>query len=212
MVLMSSNTVQPAVSYRRAQNGGTQQYTEEEINALVAEADLRGLICAAHAHSTAGIQAVIGAGVNSIEYARFLDVQTIAPAIEHGTYFSMDIDTTEYILQGREKADISAKSIDKERVVGTKHRDSFRKAAKAGVKIVFGTVAKVYPHGNNAKQFSIMVQFGMTPLQAIHATTINAATLLGKQQLLDSIKERKLADLIAIPANPLEDIKKWNSV
>lgn len=118
---------------------GAQQYSQEEMNALVAEANLRGLVTAAHAHGSDGIKAAIKAGVNSIEHASFLDEQAIQLALEMGTYFSMDIYTTEYILSEGEKAGILQESLDKERVVGQRQRDSFSAAVKAGVKMVFGS-------------------------------------------------------------------------
>lgn len=185
---------------------GAQQYSQEEMNAIVEEANLRGIHVAAHAHGTDGIKAAIRAGVRSIEHASFLDDEAIKLAKQHGTYLSMDIYNTEYILGEGEKAGILPESLDKERMVGSKQRDSFSRAVKAGVKMVFSTDAGVYPHGDNGKQFSRMVRFGMTPLQAIQAATINAATLLGQEAQLGSIEAGKLADIIAVPGNPLENI------
>ena len=191
---------------------GAQQYSQEEMNALVAEANLRGLVTAAHAHGTDGIKAAIKAGVSSVEHASFLDKEAIKLAKKYGTYFSMDIYTTEYILGEGEKAGILQESLDKERVVGTRQRESFRQAVKAGVKMVFGSDAGVYPHGDNPKQLSRMVQFGMTSMQALQAATINAATLLKKESLIGSISEGKLADIIAVEGNPLEDISTVENV
>lgn len=191
---------------------GAQQYSQEEMNALVEEANLRGLVVAAHAHGTDGIKAAIKAGVTSVEHASFLDDEAIELAKRYGTYFSMDIYTTEYILGEGEQAGILPESLDKERVVGTQQRDSFTRAVKADVKMVFGSDAGVYPHGDNPKQFSRMVRFGMTPIQAIQASTINAATMLKKQQDIGSIKEGKLADIIAVKGNPLDDISVLENV
>lgn len=185
---------------------GAQQYSQEEMNALVAEAELRGLVTAAHAHGTEGIKAAIKAGVSSVEHASFLDKEAIKLAKKYGTYFSMDIYTTEYILGEGEKAGILQESLDKERVVGTRQRESFRQAVKAGVKMVFGSDAGVYPHGDNPKQLSRMVQFGMTPMQALQAATINSATLLKRASQIGSISEGKFADIIAVEGNPLDDI------
>ncbi len=191
---------------------GTQQYSQEEMNAIVEEAKLRGLVSAAHAHGTDGIKAAIRAGVTSVEHASFLDKEAIKLAKKYGTYFSMDIYTTEYILGEGEKAGILQESLDKERVVGKRQRDSFSEAVKAGVKMVFGSDAGVYPHGDNPKQFARMVEFGMTPLQAIQAATINAATMLGKDQELGSLEEGKIADIIAVPGNPLDKINVLEQV
>lgn len=190
---------------------GAQQYTAEEMQALVDEAHQLGATVAAHAHGTSGIKAAIEAGVDSVEHASFLDDEAIALAKKHGTWLSMDIYNTEYILSEGEKAGILEESLAKERVVGGRQRESFTKAVKAGVKMVFGSDAAVYPHGDNGKQFSRMVQFGMTPIQAIQAATINAATLL-KQPELGVIREGAYADLIAVTGNPLEQISLLESV
>lgn len=185
---------------------GAQQLALEEMQAAVAEARNRGVIVAAHAHGTEGIKAAIRAGVNSVEHASFLDSEAIRLAKKHGTVLSMDIYVTEYILSEGEKAGILPESLEKERRVGSRQRESFREAVDAGVKMVFGSDAAVYPHGENPRQFSRMVEFGMTPLQALQAATINSAELLGQQENLGSIREGKLADIVAVPGNPLEDI------
>ena len=190
---------------------GAQQYSQEEMDAIVSEAHLRGLTVAAHAHGTSGIKAAINAGVDSVEHVSFLDDEAIKLAKKHGTYFSMDIYNTEYILGEGEKAGILEESLNKERVVGAKQRASFSKAVKAGVNMVFGSDAGVYPHGDNGKQFSRMVQFGMTELQAIQAATVNAANLL-KQQQLGTLAPGKLADIIAVKGNPLENIATLENV
>jgi imidazolonepropionase-like amidohydrolase len=191
---------------------GAQQYSQEEMNALVAEAKLLGFTVAAHAHGTDGIKSAIKAGVTSVEHASFLDKEAIKLAKKYGTYLSMDIYTTEYILGEGEAAGILQESLDKERVVGTKQRESFSNAVKAGVKMVFGTDAGVYPHGDNGKQFSRMVRFGMTPIQAIQAATINPATMLMQQQNIGSISVGKYADIISVKGNPLQDISVLENV
>lgn len=191
---------------------GAQQYSLEEMQALVAEAHLSGRTVAAHAHGTDGIKSAIKAGVDSVEHVSFLDDEAIKLAKEKGTYFSMDIYNTEYILSEGQKAGILEESLDKERVVGGKQRDSFSRAVKAGVNMVFGSDAGVYPHGDNGKQFSRMVKFGMTELQAIQAATINSATLLKQQDKLGSLSEGKLADIIAVKGNPLKDISTMENV
>ncbi len=113
---------------------------------------------------------------------------------------------TEYILSEGKAAGILEESLAKERTVGKTQRESFKKAVDAGVKMVFGSDAGVYPHGDNPLQFTRMVEFGMTPLQAIQAATINAASLLKQQDKLGSIEAGKLSDIIAVPGNPLEEI------
>lgn len=191
---------------------GAQQYSQEEMTAIVTEAHLRGLTVAAHAHGTDGIKSAIQAGVNSVEHVSFVDDEAIQLAKDKGTYFSMDIYNTEYILGEGEKAGILAESLDKERKVGATQRASFTKAVKAGVNMVFGSDAGVYPHGDNGKQFSRMVKFGMTELQALQAATINSATLLKQNTQLGSLEAGKLADIIAVKGNPLKDIGVMENV
>jgi imidazolonepropionase-like amidohydrolase len=191
---------------------GEQQFTFEEMSAIVDEAHRRGLIVAAHAHGTEGIKTAIRAGVDSIEHASFLDKEAINMAKKNGTYFSMDIYDTEYILSEGLESGMLPESIEKERNTGSRQRASFTAAVKAGVKMVFGTDAAVYPHGDNPKQLSRMVQFGMTPLQALQAATINAAILLGEQDNLGSLEPGKYADIIGVRGNPLDNISLLESV
>ncbi|AQP98569.1 Xaa-Pro dipeptidase [Pseudoalteromonas aliena] len=185
---------------------GVQQYSFEEMKAIVDEAHMRDLPVAAHAHGTSGIKTAIKAGVDSVEHASFLDDEAIALAKKHGTWLSMDIYNTEYTLSFGEQNGVDEENLDKERQVSKKQRDSFSRAVKAGVKMVFGTDAAIYPHGDNAKQFSRMVEFGMTELQAIQASTINSAKLLKMDDQLGQIKTGFAADLIAVKGNPLKNI------
>lgn len=191
---------------------GVQQYTFEEMQALVDEAHMRGLTVATHAHGTSGIKTAIKAGVDSVEHVSLLDEEGIELALKHGTYFSMDIYVTEYILGEGEKAGILEESLAKERIVGKRQRENFQKAVKAGVKMVFGSDAGVYPHGDNGKQFARMVRFGMTPMQAIQAATIHPATLLKQQETLGSISAGKKADIVGVKGNPLDDISLLENV
>ena len=191
---------------------GAQQYTFEEMKALIDEAHLRGLTVATHAHGTNGIKAAIKAGVDSVEHVSLLDDEAIELAKKNGTYFSMDIYVTEYILGEGEKAGILEESLNKERIVGKTQRENFEKAVKAGVNMVFGSDAGVYPHGDNPKQFARMVKFGMTPIQAIQAATINPARLLKQEATLGSLDKGKLADIVAVPGNPLDDMSLMEKV
>ena len=191
---------------------GAQQYTFEEMKALIDEAHLRGLTVATHAHGTNGIKAAIKAGVDSVEHVSLLDDEAIDLAKKNGTYFSMDIYVTEYILGEGEKAGILEESLNKERIVGKTQRENFEKAVKAGVNMVFGSDAGVYPHGDNPMQFARMVKFGMTPIQAIQAATINPARLLKQEATLGSLEKGKLADIVAVPGNPLDDMSLMEKV
>lgn len=191
---------------------GIQQYSQDEMNAIVDEAHMRGLTVAAHAHGTSGIKAAIVAGVDSVEHVSFVDDEAIKLAKKHGTWFSMDIYNTEYTLTYGEQNGVAEENLAKERQVPKKQRDSFSRAVKAGVNMVFGTDAAIYPHGDNAKQFSRMVEFGMTPLQAIQAATINGAKLLKVENQLGQIKTGFAADIIAVKGNPLQDITLLENV
>lgn len=191
---------------------GVQQYSLEEMQMAVSEAHRRGITVAAHAHGTAGVYAAIEAGVDSVEHASFIDDAGIKLAKKNGTYLSMDIYVTEFILGEGAKAGILEESLAKERETGTLQRKNFTKAVNAGVKMVMGTDAGVYPHGDNLKQLSTMVEFGMSPIQALKAASINAATLLKKEHDIGSITVGAYADIIAVKGNPLADISLMENV
>ena len=185
---------------------GAAQGTLEELTAVVEEAHARGLKVASHAHGTVGIRNALLAGVDTIEHASILDDETIALAKEKGAYLSMDIYNTEYTLAEGEKNGVLPESMDKERSISKIQRASFTAANKAGVKMVFGSDAGVYPHGDNPKQFSRMVQFGMTPMQAITAATATAAEALDKSGMLGCLDVGCAADMVAVSGDPLKDI------
>jgi len=124
----------------------------------------------------------------------------------------MDIYVTEYILGEGEKAGILEESLEKERKTGGTQRENFRKAVNAGVKMVMGTDAGVYPHGDNLKQLSRMVEFGMSPIEAIQAASINASKLLKQEDHIGVLKAGAYADVIAVKGNPLSDISILESV
>jgi len=186
---------------------GAQQYSLEEMQALVDEAHLLGLKVAVHAHGSEGIQTALEAGVDSVEHASYITDKSIKLAKKNGTYLSMDVYVTEFILSEGEKAGILQESLDKERKVGKHQRERFKAAVNAGAKIAFGTDAGVYPHGMNAKQLKSMTEWGMSPIQAIRASTIGNAELFGLSEKIGSIEEGKFADIIAVNGNPLNDIE-----
>jgi imidazolonepropionase-like amidohydrolase len=191
---------------------GAPQYTQEEMNAIVDEANMWGKKTAAHAHGTLAIKMAVKAGVASIEHGSLIDDEGINMMKEHGTYLVADIYNDDYILSEFAKLGAPEKIINKEKLVGKLQRDNFSKAVKAGVKVAFGTDAGVFPHGWNAKQFSFMVKYGLTPMQAIQAATINAADLMGMKEKIGSIRVGKYADIIAVSANPLENISVLENV
>jgi imidazolonepropionase-like amidohydrolase len=191
---------------------GAPQYSQEEMNAVVEEAAMWGKRVAAHAHGAEGIKRAVKAGVASIEHGSLLDEEAIQLMKTHGTYLVADIYNDDYLLAEYSKLGYPQKTIEKEKLVGRTQRENFKRAAQAGVKIAFGTDAGVYPHGWNAKQFSKMVEWGLTPMQAIQSATINAADLLGWQDRIGSIEQGRFADLIAVQGDPLEDIKVLEKV
>src|SRR5258708_1606047 len=152
---------------------GGQQYDLAEMKALVDEAHMLGLRVAVHAHGTAGIKDAIRAGVDTIEHASLADDEAFALAKQHGTWFSMDIYNDDYILAEGEKNGLYKESLEKERMIGLKQRQTFQAAVKAGVKMVFGTDAGVYPNGFNARQFVTMTKWRMTPTQHIQPPPAN---------------------------------------
>jgi imidazolonepropionase-like amidohydrolase len=191
---------------------GSPQFTLEELKAAAETAHMGGRKIAAHAHGTEGIKNAILAGIDSIEHASLIDDEGIRLAKEHGTYLVMDIYNDDYILNEAPKWGLPTENLDKERMVGRLQRENFRKAVQAGVKMAFGTDAGVYPHGDNARQFFYMVKFGMTPAQAIRAATSSAADLIGRAQNVGTIEAGKYADIIAVNADPLADVRALEHV
>ena len=176
------------------------------MRAAVDEAAMWGKKVAAHAHGTEGIKRAIRAGVTSVEHASFIDDEGIRLAKERGTYLVMDIYNDDYILAEFGRMGYPDKIIEKERLVGRTQRENFRKAVRAGARMAYGTDAGVYPHGWNAKQFAKMVEWGMTPLQAIQAATITAADLLGWADRVGQVAPGFYADLVAVDGDPLRDV------
>jgi imidazolonepropionase-like amidohydrolase len=185
---------------------GGQQYDLNEMKALVGEAHMLGLKVAVHAHGADGIKDAIRAGVDTIEHCSLADEEAFTLAKQHGTWFDMDVYNDDYILSEGEKNGVFKESLEKERAIGLKQRQTFQAAVKAGVKMTFGTDGGVYPNGFNARQFATMVKWGMTPLQAIQAATLNAAEALGRSKDVGSISVGHFGDLIAVKGDPLADV------
>jgi imidazolonepropionase-like amidohydrolase len=191
---------------------GAPQYTQEEMNAIVSEAKMWGRKTAAHAHGAEAIKMAVKAGVASVEHGSLVDAEGIALMKEHGTYLVADVYDDEYILSEYSKLGFPDKIINKEKLVGRLQRENFQKAVESGVKIAFGTDAGVYPHGWNGKQFKWMTRFGLSPMGAIQAATINAADLIGIKEKAGSITKGKRADIIAVKINPLEEVTSLENV
>lgn len=191
--------------FSRGDAVGAQQLSYNEMKAIADEAHMLGLKVAAHAHGDEGIRDAILAGIDTIEHASLASDSTIQLAKQHGTWFDMDIYDDDYILATGTKNGTEQQSLDKERMVGLKQRQTFQRAVRAGVKMIFGTDAGVYPHGDNGKQFAKMVQWGMTPLQAVQAATLNASEALARKDV-GVIEPGRYGDLVAVRGDPLRDV------
>jgi imidazolonepropionase-like amidohydrolase len=191
---------------------GAPQYTLEEMQAIVDEAHKLGRRVAAHAHGTESIKQGIRAGIDSIEHSSLIDDEGIALAKAHGTWLVFDIYNDTYILTEGAKVGMLPESIEKERKIGHLQRENFRRAFLGGAKIAFGTDGGVYPHGDNWKQFPVMVEYGMKPIDAIRAATLNAAEVMGWSDRVGALEKEHYADLIAVDGNPLTDISVLGKV
>jgi imidazolonepropionase-like amidohydrolase len=180
---------------------GAQQYTYEELKAMVDEAARHGVRVAAHAHGTDGIKAAVRAGVTSIEHGSQLDDEAIALMKQHGTYLV----PTSYLVDRINLAVLPPLVRSKAETILPIARESLKKAIASGVKVAFGTDAGVYPHGENAREFAVYVKLGMSTIDALKSATIVAADALGMNDR-GVIAEGKLADLVAVPGNPVTDI------
>ena len=187
---------------------GAQQLSFEELKAIADEAHLLGLRVAAHAHGTAGINAALRAGIDTIEHASLADAESFRLAKEHDAWFDMDIYDDDYILAEGARNGMYPESIAKERAIGLRQRQTFRAAHAAGVRMLFGTDnGGVFPAGQNALQFAKMVEWGMTPLQAIRAATSNAAEALDRTGDVGAIAVGRFGDMVAVHGDPLANVR-----
>jgi imidazolonepropionase-like amidohydrolase len=190
-----------------AKSGLNPQFSDEELEAVIKTAADYDFHVAAHAHGAEGMKRAIRAGVRSIEHGTYLDEEAMELMKQHGTFYVPTIMAGDWVA---EKAEIDGFFPDlvrpKAAAIGPQIRDTFAKAYKAGVKIAFGTDSGVSAHGDNAEEFGLMVAGGMPPMEAIQAATIVAAELLGIEDTLGSIETGKIADLAAVPGDPLSDI------
>ncbi|MGJ8635787.1 MAG: amidohydrolase family protein [Phycisphaerales bacterium] len=187
--------------------GVEQQFFDDELESIVQAANMMGRKVAAHAHGTNGINSALRAGVDSIEHGTYLDDESIKLFIEHDAYLVPTIHAGKFV---EDKAKIDGyfpESIrDKAAAVGPLIQDSFARAYKAGVNIAFGTDVGVGAHGTNAEEFIYMHEAGMSNQDCLISATITAAKLIGAQNQIGTIEQGKLADIIAVKSNPLDDI------
>lgn len=200
--------------FSRNTEPGQQQLSEDHLRVIAEEAHQWGVRVAAHAHGADGIKAAIKAGIDTIEHASLVDDEGIklAAARARPVWFSMDIYNTEYTQAEGAKNGVLEDNLRKDREVAQIQRDNFRKAHKAGVKMVFGSDAGVMPHGEIGKQFRVMVEYGMSPLEAIQAATRNAGQALGREKDVGAIEVGRFADVIAVDGDPLSNVRELESV
>lgn len=187
---------------------GAAQLSLDELKAGVEEAARAGRRVAAHAHGAAGMKNALRAGVHSIEHGTLLDDEAIALFLKHGTFLVPTLSAIQSGCEMGRQGGMPDYAVQKSVALGDEQRKTFRKAVKAGVRIAMGTDAGTpfNRHGRNAQELRRMVEFGMTPMQAVAAATAAAATLLGLDQEIGTIEAGKQADLILVNGNPLDDI------
>ena len=190
---------------------GAVELSEEYLRAVVKVAHARGKKVTAHAHGAEGIKNAIRAGVDSIEHASLADEEALQLAKAHGTWLAMDIYNGDYIDDIGTREGWPEEYLRKNRETTDAQRAAFRRAVALGVNIGFATDAGVYPHGLNARQFAYMVRYGMTPMQAIQAATGRASEEMGRSDI-GAIVPGRYADMIAVKANPLKDIRSLEAI
>ncbi|MEJ8569302.1 metal-dependent hydrolase family protein [Elongatibacter sediminis] len=191
---------------------GAPEMTPEEIAAAVAVAHEAGIPVTAHAHGAQSIKDAILGGVDSIEHASLIDDEGIRLALRHNVALSMDVYNGDWIAVEGRRAGWPEEFLRKNDETTLMQRQNFRRAHEAGVTIVFGSDSAVYPHGLNGRQFAYMVQWGMTPMEAIQAATSKAARVLGWADRVGAIRPGRYADLVAVAGNPLDDIRVLEAV
>ena len=194
-------------------SGQNPQFTEEEIREIVETADDYGYHVAAHAHGAEGMKRAIRAGVHTIEHGTLMDTEAGQLFLDHGTWLvptrlAGAFVTEKAKIDGYYPEVVRRKADEIKRLAGR----SFEKAVEAGVKIAYGTDTGVSPHGGNADEFELLVEAGMTPIEAIRSATLHTAMLLGVTENLGTVEPGKLADIVATPGNPVADISLMTKV
>lgn len=187
-------------------NPQAEQFSPEEMRAIIETAHRLGRKVAAHAHGAQGIKDAVLAGVDSIEHGSFINEEDIQLMKEHGTYLVPTLYLGDWFLENAAKTGVTPNMLEKAKLVMPAARQNVGRAFREGVKVAFGTDAAVYPHGLNAREFAVMVKLGLTPLQSVQAATVNAADLLGWSDRVGSLDAGKYADLIAVDGDPLADV------
>ena len=197
--------------FSRNTEPGQQQMSLAEMKAIADEAHQWGLQVAAHAHGAGGIKDAIRAGIDTIEHASLIDDEGISLAKKHGAWLSMDIYNTDYTQSEGKKNGVLEDNLRKDREIAELQRQNFKRAHAAGVKMVYGTDAGIYPHGENGKQFATMVRYGMSALQAIQSATLNASEALASKDV-GVIEAGRYGDMIAVSGDPTRDVRVLENV
>jgi imidazolonepropionase-like amidohydrolase len=196
-----------------AKSGQNPQFMADELEALVQAANDYGMTVAAHAHGTEGMKRAVQAGVTSIEHGTFMDDEVMTLMQKLGTYYVPTISAGKFVAEKSQEDDYLPPVVrPKAALVGPQIEETFAKAYASGVTIAFGTDAGVSPHGTNALEFVYMVEGGMPEMEAIQSSTVTAARLIGMEDQLGSISAGKLADIVAVEGNPLEDISVLSDI
>jgi imidazolonepropionase-like amidohydrolase len=186
---------------------GVPELSEQEIRAAVEEAAEYGTHVAAHAHGKQGVVNAVRAGVRSVEHGSLIDDFAVELLAQWDTYLVADIWNGDWIASEGRRQGWPAETLAKNDATTEAQRDGFARAVKAGVRIAYGTDSGVYPHGWNARQLPLMVRYGMTPMAALRSATVVAAELLGWQDRVGALAPGRYADVIAVPGDPLADLR-----
>ena len=196
-----------------AASGQNPQFTDEELKAIVETAKDYNMVVTVHAHGAEGMKRAVLAGVNSIEHGTYMTDEIMELMKERGTYFVPTNMAGEWVAKKAEEPGYFPEIVrPKAAAIGPAIRETFSKAYKAGVKIAFGTDSGVSPHGENAHEFELMVEGGMPPMKAIQSATLEGARLLRVEEKLGTVEATRLADLVAVQGNPLDDISVMRNV
>ncbi len=196
-----------------AKSGQNPQFMTDELEAIVDTAKDYGMTVAVHAHGKEGMKRAIEAGVDSIEHGTYMDDEIRTLMKKHGTFYVPTILAGKFVADKAKVDGFFPELVrPKAAAIGPLIQNTFEQAHKAGVKIAFGTDSGVSAHGDNAKEFSLMVEAGMKPADALLSATVNSASLLGISDILGTLEPGKLADIVAVQGNPLDDISLLESV
>jgi imidazolonepropionase-like amidohydrolase len=196
-----------------AASGQNPQFTQEEVNAIVATAKDYGMAVAVHAHGTEGMKRAALAGVTSIEHGTYMTEEVIEIMKKNDIYWVPTLMAGEWVAEMAKQPGYFPEIVrPKAAAIGPAMKATFSKAYAAGVKIAFGTDSGVTPHGENAHEFELMVAAGMPPMKAIQAATLEASKLLRVDDRLGTIEPNKIADVVAVKGDPVEDISRMRNV